>query len=327
MNRALQNLQRPSHEIQRNLIPSAVPLGKVATGLPAFRLAHLSDPHLPPPALPWRWRDAVSKRVLSRFAWRRKRHRHDPAVLAALVADLKARAPDHIALTGDLTNFSTPEEFAAARVWLEALGDAQAVTVSPGNHDALVAAGAPTRFAPWRPWLGDAAERDFPYLRVRGPVALVNLSSAVPTAVHLAQGALGRAQIEQAGALLKTAGEQGLCRVVLVHHPLADGAVSGRKSLTDAPALRAVLAEVGAELVLHGHAHETQSATVPGPLGAIPVLAVPSASTPWGETHDDPARWNEIAVTPEGRRFRLEVTSREVTAAGGFVTVGTQSFG
>src|SRR5262249_54143112 len=154
-------------------------------------------------------------RLLSRFAWRRKHHRHSGSVLAALVADVKTASPDHVAITGDLINFAAPEEFATARIWLEGFGDPADLTVSPGNHDALAAAGAPKRFSPWGPWLGDDAG-DFPHLRVRGPVALINLSSAVPTALHLAQGTLGAAQVDRAEALLRETGERGLYRVVLV---------------------------------------------------------------------------------------------------------------
>jgi 3',5'-cyclic AMP phosphodiesterase CpdA len=277
----------------------------------AFRLAHLSDLQLPPPPLPFRWRDVASKRLLSRFAWRRKQHRHDQAVLDAIAADIAARRPDHVAITGDIINFSTPEEFAAARTWLANLGDPQGVTVSPGNHDALSARGAPEAFAPWRPWLGDEGQ-DFPYLRVRGPVALVNLSSAVPTALHLAQGRLGAAQIAAAGAVLREAGERGLYRVVLIHHPVAADVVSGRKELIDAEALRAMLAEAGAELVLHGHAHEALLTTVPGPAGPIPVLAVPAASTPAGG-RGQPARWNEIEIARDGATFHTRVTARGIT--------------
>ena len=79
-----------------------------------FRLAHLSDPHLPSPAGMGPLREWASKRTLSRLSWRRKHYEHDPAVLAALTADIAAHSPDHIALTGDLTNFSTPVEYAAA---------------------------------------------------------------------------------------------------------------------------------------------------------------------------------------------------------------------
>lgn len=277
----------------------------------AFRLAHLSDLQLPPPPLPFRWRDVASKRLLSRFAWRRKQHRHDQVVLDAIAADIAARRPDHVAITGDIINFSTPEEFAAARAWLANLGDPGGVTVSPGNHDALSARGAPEAFAPWRPWLGDEGA-DFPYLRVRGPVALINLSSAVPTALHLAQGELGAAQIAAARALLREAAERGLYRVVLVHHPVAPDVVSGRKELVDADALRAMLAETGAELILHGHAHEALLTTVPGPAAAIPVLAVPAASTPAGG-RGQPARWNELEILRDGKGFRTTVTARGIT--------------
>lgn len=275
-----------------------------------FRLAHLSDPHLTPPDSAMRG-GGLSKRVLSRFAWRRKRHRHDPAVLEAIAADVRAARPDHVAVTGDLTNFATPEEFAAAARWLERLGDPSAVTVSPGNHDALVSRGAPARFAPWSRWLGDGPDAEFPHIRVRGPVAVINACSAVPTAPHLATGELGSAQLQRLSDILDEAGAKGLFRVLLVHHPIAPGLVSKRKSLTDAQALRELLARRGAELVLHGHAHEALLNRVHGPSAAIPTLGVPSASTPPGH-HDPAARWNLIEIARGADGFQLRVQARGV---------------
>src|SRR5919197_1133918 len=88
-----------------------------------FLLAHLSDPHLGPlPAPRWRERHLI----------------HRSEVLARVVADLKAQAPDHIAVTGDLVNISIPGEYAPARAWLEALGTPHDVTLVPGNHDVYV---------------------------------------------------------------------------------------------------------------------------------------------------------------------------------------------
>lgn len=256
--------------------------------------------------------DMFSKRLLSRFAWRRKRHRHSPEVLAAIAADVRAAAPDHVAVTGDLTNFATPEEFAAAALWLESLGEPAAVTVSPGNHDALTARRAPQRFAPWRAWLGDTPDADFPHLRIRGPVAIVNACSAVPTALHLAQGSLGADQLARLADVLAATRAQGLFRVLLVHHPVSAGVVSGRKSLIDAEALRTVLREHGAELVLHGHAHEALLNRVIGPGGAaVPVLGVPSASTPAGG-HDPAARWNLIEIARDAAGFQVRVEARGV---------------
>lgn len=257
----------------------------------AFRLAHISDLHLPPPSR--RGIELEPKRWLSRFAWRRKRRRHSVEVLAALVADLKAHRPDHIAITGDLTNFSTAEEFAAARRWLEALGPADGITVSPGNHDALVGRGGHQRFATWRPWLGDGDTTEFPQARRRGPVAVVNLCSAAPTAPHLAQGVLDAGQLARLPGLLRRLGEEGLFRVVLLHHPPTTGVVSRRKALRQSPELLAILRAEGAELVLHGHAHEASVTATPGPRGSIPVLGVPPAS---GDVGHEAARWHAIDV-------------------------------
>ncbi len=284
-----------------------------------FRLAHLSDPHLPSPAGLGPLRDLASKRTLSRLAWRRKQHEHGPAVLAAITADIAAYAPDHVAVTGDLTNFSTPGEFAAAATWLSTLGAPAAVTVSPGNHDALVADGHAERFALLAPWLGDGAE-DFPFLRRRGGVAIINLCSAVPTPPLFAGGRIGEAQLTRLGGLLDQAGREGLYRVVLLHHPPVEGVVSRRKALADAVELRAVLIRHGAELVLHGHAHEAAF----GAAGDIPVLGVPSASAK-GSGHHPAARWHAIEIDAGGATViarGLDPRSREITEIGRYALPG-----
>ncbi len=273
-----------------------------------YRIAHLSDPHLPPPAGAFGWKDVFTKRLLSRIAWRKKRKVHRPEILAALVADLKAAAPDHVVISGDLTNFASHTEIAAATAWLQSLGPANALTVSPGNHDALAGVGGPERFAPWTPWLGDAGETVFPQVRVRGPAAIFNLCSAVPTAPHLATGRLGEDQLQRLDAALADPAYADLFRIVVLHHPPHKGAVSKRKALDDQEALRAVLAKHGADLILHGHAHEALVGSVPGPNGsAIPVLGVPSASAkPSGHS---PARWHSIEI--EGRYARIVVRGIE----------------
>lgn len=285
---------------------------------PPFRLAHLSDPHLPtPPGLvggglkPW----------LARVAWDRKRRLHRPDVLATLVADIRAHAPDHLAVTGDLVNLAAPAEFAAARSWLEALGPAQDVTVVPGNHDALVPAGV-RGWAAWTPWMTDAPG-PFPHLRVRAGVALIGVCSATPTPPGSARGRVGPAQLERLEALLARTGRDGLARVVLLHHAPLPGAAPWRKALADAAALAAVLRRAGAELVLHGHLHTATLGALPGPRGSIPVLGAPSASSPGAG--ERAARWNLIALAPTPGGVEVRVTARgrlrdgSIGALGGYV--------
>lgn len=284
-----------------------------------FRLAHLSDPHLPSSWLPAGARDLMSKRALSRFAWRRKRGQHDPAVLALTTADVNAYAPDHVAVTGDLTNFSTPEEFARARAWLSTLGPAERVTVSPGNHDALVDRAIDERLDGLRPWFGDAGD-GFPFVRRRGPAALINLCSAVPTPPGLATGALGQAQLQRLAQCLEAAEGAGLARVVMLHHPPVERVVSRRKALDDAAGLRAVLLARGAELVLHGHAHEAVFGALEGPLGPVLVLGAPSASSPGGK--HAAAGWHAIEIEPGLGGPSIRVVVRGLDPSGGFRELG-----
>src|SRR4051794_20991702 len=103
-----------------------------------FVLSHLSDPHIGPIPTP-RLRELINKRGLGLTNWYRKRHRHHRVdVLDAIVADMKAQTPDHVAVTGDLVNISLPAEFARAATWLSQVGAPQDVTLVPGNHDAYI---------------------------------------------------------------------------------------------------------------------------------------------------------------------------------------------
>jgi 3',5'-cyclic AMP phosphodiesterase CpdA len=258
---------------------------KTASRSRAFTFAHLSDFHIcrPEGARPG---DFVNKRLLSYLSWRlRRRAEHRPEVLAAVQRSLKRIEVDQVVVTGDLTHLGLPAEFEDARVQLAALGAADRVFVVPGNHDALVAAASADPFARWADYMrsDDAAPGGrtlFPTLRRRGPVCLIGVSSACPTPPLRATGRVGAAQMKRLGEVLAAAAAARLFRVVLIHHPPAPGAVSGHKRLTDIAALGSALAEHGAELILHGHAHVLgRAADLKGPAGrSIPVLGVSSAT-------------------------------------------------
>jgi 3',5'-cyclic AMP phosphodiesterase CpdA len=221
----------------------------------AFTLAHLSDPHLPPLPVP-RLAELAGKRALGYLNWMRNRRKvHRREVLDALVSDMRAQTPDHIAITGDLVNLALEAEFAPSRIWLEGVGAPDRVTVIPGNHDAYVRA-TRHRFAEaWGDYLsGDAAADGgvtFPLLRRRGPLALISLSSAVPTPPLMATGWLGRNQLDALERMLKRLSAEQVFRVLLIHHPLRSD--SRAKRLTDSNELLALLRQHGVELILHGH--------------------------------------------------------------------------
>jgi 3',5'-cyclic AMP phosphodiesterase CpdA len=279
----------------------------------AFTLAQLSDPHLAPLPRP-RVIELIGKRVLGYVNWVRNRHLiHSRPVLDALTADLAAQAPDHIAVTGDLVNIALEAEFAPACDWLRTIGSPRDVTLVPGNHDAYVGATWPGCGQAWGDYMrGDAATNatlQFPFLRRRGPLLLIGLSTAVPTAPFMATGRLGQKQIADLAASLKEHASNDCFRVLLIHHPLRSPASRRHKRLTDAPDLLAVLRSHGVQLILHGHDHKHSLMHFDGPADPIPAVGVPSASAVIDGKHDA-AAYNLFRIHKEGGVWRCHWTVR-----------------
>lgn len=276
-----------------------------------LRLAHLSDPHLPGP-LP-RGAEWLGKRGFSAVNWMRRRRRlHRGAVAQAVAADIAAHAPDMVAMTGDLVNFALMREFAAARDWLARLGPPERVILIPGNHDALVR-GWEAGLAALGAHGGGPGRPDWPSMRTVRGVALIGVSTALPTPPLRATGCVGARARERLGALIRAARAAGSLPVVLMHHP-PTAVAAPRRSLTDALPTRAVLAEAGAGLVLHGHTHRPDLSWIDGAAGRIPVLGVPSASVHAGA--EIPGGWRLIALERGARGWTATVTERAITPAG-----------
>ncbi len=281
-----------------------------------FRLAHVSDLH----ATRVRFSglgELNAKRALGWLSWQtRRRHRYLPRIAERVIADLVASSPDHVAVTGDLTHMGLASEIAEATTWLARLGSPERVTLVPGNHDAYGGTLDHGVVDAWRPYLdsdaGASGAAPFPSVRLRGPVALVGLSSAVPTPVHLATGRVGREQLAPLADLLSDLGTRGLCRVVLVHHPPTRTHVSWRRGLEDGPELCAILARAGAELVLHGHTHRAARDAIASARGPIPVCGVPATSS---AVSSRPGAHQVFAIEERAGRFEIACEVREINAA------------
>jgi 3',5'-cyclic AMP phosphodiesterase CpdA len=288
-----------------------------------FVLAHISDLHMagrPRPA------ELVGKRGLGFINWQRKRKFiHRPEVLEALTRDLKAQPHGHVAVTGDLVNFSLAEEYQRAGAWLAALGAPREVSVVPGNHDTYARGTetAPATF--WADYMrGDDGVDRFPYLRRRGDVALIALSTALPTGPFMATGRLGNRQLTRfADALDQT---RGLFRIVLIHHPPQSPWKRHLRRLTDATQLRAVLAAKGAELLLHGHDHRRSVLWLEGPQAKkIPALGVPSASARAPHGGEDAAGYSIFRIGGGSSAWRCEWIARQRAADGAVHEAGRQT--
>ena len=286
-----------------------------------FKLAHISDVHLGPlpPVLPWQ---LANKRITGYLNWKlNRRSQMGIDVLAPLVAHMKASNPDHIIVSGDLTNLALPSEINRMEQWLRDLGDPGFVSATLGNHDAYVPGAARACQRSWAPYMRgdgetdvpgpDAAPVQSPYRRDRGDVAMIIANSGVATLPFIAGGWLGKRQISHAANLIRLARADGKQIVFVVHHPPFQGATPFVKKLFDDAALRQMLARNGVDLVLHGHTHLDTLAFIDGPGKPIPVVGVASASqspTAAGEPHGHKpaAQYNLLTFEKAGQPIVLE---------------------
>lgn len=285
-----------------------------------FRLIHISDLHLGPlPAA--RIRDLASKRIIGYVNWRRNRSRtFGDDVEAALIAAIAAERPDHIAVTGDLVNIALAGEFATASAFLGLIGPAEAVSAVPGNHDAYVPGAARRARKSWSAYMtaDDGEAEGWPYVRRRGDVAIVGVSSAVATGPFMATGSFSEKQEGRLAEILDKLGRAGFCRVVLIHHPPVKGATAWHKRLSGAARFRKVIARHGAELILHGHTHKPTRLSIPGPTGDVPVIGAPAATQRPDGRHPA-AGFNLFDIERVDGGFRLRHRLMQVVQGGGFV--------
>jgi len=239
---------------------------------------------------------------------------HHTELVHAIARALSDGGYDHVICTGDLTNLALESEFAAVRAIFdrELDLDPSRVTVVPGNHDLYTrGAGTSRRFARYFvDWLASdlpalATETSaglFPVVKLRGALAIVGLSSAVPRPPFVAAGEIGKAQLDALARILAHPEVTSRTAIVALHHPVARTA-SARKQyldgLRDAPALLSVLRSLSSGLVVHGHLHRRVQRTITTTNGRLIQAGATSASL----QSADPNRmagYNVYDVSPNG---------------------------
>ncbi len=155
---------------------------------------------------------------------------------------------------------------------------------------------------------------------VRGAVAIIGLTSAVPTGPLMATGRLGRKQLAALAALLDETSARGLARVILIHHPPLSRGEPPFRGLTDAAAFERIIGEHGAEAILHGHTHKQLLRSLPSRAtrtlgGKVPVLGAPSAAA---AAHDPRTRaaYHLVRLELEGGLWRVSARVRGLALGG-----------
>jgi 3',5'-cyclic AMP phosphodiesterase CpdA len=285
-----------------------------------MRIAHFSDLHLLSLAgvAPHRF---LNKRLTGYANLRLKRGSiHRSAYVRAIAKEIQRQGVDHAVITGDITNLALEPEFELAReVIRDDLGlDASHVSMVPGNHD-LYTMGAERqqRFAAYfadyiasdLPALGaDVPAGRFPFVKLRGPVAIIGLSSAVARLPFVAAGRLGRPQLDALARILAHDEVRTRTVVIAIHHPVHNPASRVKallEGLSDAEALTALLQGLPRGLILHGHLHRRVQQDVTTRSGFLTSVGATSASL----HHEDAARfagYNLYEIDDSGRIARLD---------------------
>ncbi len=287
-----------------------------------MKIAHFSDLHLLDLAgIPMR--RFLNKRLTGWANLRFKRGSiHRGAYVTAIAREIARQQVDHVVVTGDLTNLALESEFELARAVLEDdLGmDPAQVTVVPGNHDLYTRGALESRrfehfIAPWLesdlPDLAvDVAGARFPVVKLRGPVAFIGLSSAVPRPPLVAAGELGEPQLAALRTVLAHPDVASRTPVVALHHPPAhpwSRVKAHLEGLRDANGLLSILAAAPRGLLLHGHLHRRIQRELFTSAGRLQQIGATSASL----HHADPDRMAgfnvyELGAMPDRGHARVE---------------------
>jgi 3',5'-cyclic AMP phosphodiesterase CpdA len=260
-----------------------------------MRLAHCSDLHLLSHDGA-RWLDLANKRWIGAMNLLSNRSRHyHVAAFEDMVADWNELGIEHVLCTGDVTNLALRQEFTFARGKFDAIRlGPRDVTVVPGNHDAYVAEGVSlfgelfgdyaTTDPGWE-WVEDHRHDaldvlHWPIVRIRGPLALIGLSTSRATPWFTAYGKVGPGQLARLAHVLADERIAGKVRVVAIHHPPAGTrAHSYIRGLRDHKQFAHVIAAGGADLIVHGHEHRDMTEQLAGPHGEhVPVRGVVSGT-------------------------------------------------
>ncbi|HTR77868.1 MAG TPA: metallophosphoesterase, partial [Gemmatimonadaceae bacterium] len=217
-----------------------------------------------------------------------------------------------------ITNLSLESEYIEALRLLDDVARRTEVTVVPGNHDAYLAGIQRQRRFPryfGRFLVSDLPDLAvdlpigrYPCVKLRGAVAIIALSSAVPRPPFIAAGQVGDPQLAVLKQILAHPEVARRTPVVLIHHPPVDGRVrlaQLRDGLVDAAALRSALAPLARGLVLCGHLHVRVRWVLRTAAGALDVICASGTAL----DHPDStirAGYNLYDIDDEGAIARVE---------------------
>jgi 3',5'-cyclic AMP phosphodiesterase CpdA len=300
---------------------------------------HLSDLHLGD--------DIVARSLWKLRSW--KKHVR-PEITDGLAAAINQLKPDYIILSGDFVNKPESETFLFASAYLRDLflktsfDFRNRVFAVPGNHDVSFFPKAQSidieRVFPYRRFLCHLyGETDIEvyrhhFIRVLNEerIILICLDSTLKDAPPLAEGQIGRRQLDWVRSELKQIEAQlkndysHFAKIAVLHHHckgIADTPIKHDRlmQLLDAEDVLKLFAEVGVNVVLHGHRHVPRiTPEIRSDSSWMTIVGAGTATCVFPEEqHGHGNNFNLIRVTP--RFNQLSVTLYRAGETGSFQPV------
>lgn len=194
--------------------------------------------------------------------------------------------PNAVVISGDVTQRARHGEFQAARAFLRRMQATAPTLIVPGNHDVqwwrspLGVLGSRVKYAKYRRYFGADLHPvlEVPGAVLAGAVSAFGLSLASmslnPNDLTV-KGDLPRSETNRVGKIFEKIGD-GRAKVLVLHHNVLRGTISGRMGLTRWRSAQRRLLKTGVDVVLCGHDHEEGAGQIGG---ILPVSTAGTLST------------------------------------------------
>lgn len=201
---------------------------------------------------------------------------HLPAVADGVLAFIEQRRPDVVVLSGDLTQRAKPEQFQAARRFVDRIP--VPTLVVPGNHDVPLYRVWERIFHPFGAYRRHFSEELEPVYR-DDRLMIVGINTAFNWT--LKDGRIQLSRLLEVGDLLNSVPET-VFKVVVAHHHLIPPPNFGTQTvLANAYEAIDLFSSVGVDLILSGHLHQAYIGNSEEfyPKGRPPVVILHSGTT------------------------------------------------
>jgi 3',5'-cyclic AMP phosphodiesterase CpdA len=201
---------------------------------------------------------------------------HLPRVSEGVVAMVEERRPSLVVVSGDLTQRARPEQFQAARRFVDRMP--VATLVVPGNHDVPLYRVWERAFAPFRAYREHFSAELEPVYR-DDELLVVGINSAFNWTFK--DGRIKLSRLLAVGEVFAAAPER-VFKVAVVHHHLIPPPNFGtQRVLANAYEAIDLFSSVGVDLILSGHLHQAYIGNSEEfyPKGRPPVVILHSGTT------------------------------------------------